>query len=211
MRRNAKASRASGTRKQNRTLPQSPPPFNAIPVRSGRVRFIATAAVDGDFTNIDLFNLPGCSAQTAIAGTPISQGVKLRKVHIWAPVQTAGSTTTVTLLDSSGVAGTALDGMPEVMSDSSMSFDRPARIAWKTRPERPSGGWWSIASTSVSRVLFNLKAPLGSVVDMFFDFVLNLTINPSLATAVVIAGATPGDLFNRVAITNLTPQSVLVL
>jgi hypothetical protein len=208
----AKAFGASGRKPvNNNKLPMQPPPFKAVPVRNGCVRMLATAAVDGDFTNLDLFNLPGCSVQTAISGIPISQAVRLRNIKIWSPVQTAGSTTTVTLIDNSGVAGTALDGMPEVFSDSSMSFDRPARLSWKTKKERPSGGWWAIASTSISRVLFNLKCPLGSIVDFHFEFILNLTINTGLAPAVVIVGATPGDLFNRLAITNLTPQSVLVL
>jgi hypothetical protein len=202
-------------RKQNgatrRSSAMAPPPFKAIPERSGKVRFIATAGVSGDFTQLDLFDLPGCSAQTAISGIPISQAVRLRKVEVWAPVQTAGSTTTCSLFDDSGAAGTALGGLPEVISDSSMSFDRPAHLVWTTKPTRPSGGWWTVASTSISRVLFNLICPLGSVVDVSFDFVINLTAQAGLAPAVVIVGATPGDLFNRVAITNLTPQSVLVL
>lgn len=201
-----------------RSSATAPPSFIAVPIRQGKVRFIATGAVNGSFTTDDLLNLPGVLAATAVLGMPIAQAVRLKGVEAWCPIQTAGSTVEINLIDSGGAATvTTMGGVPSVHTGSSMSFDKPAHVKWQAPKNKVTGSWWSafaLASGALAGSdLFTLVCPLGTVIDVIFDYIINLdafavTIQPP--TRVFVA-ATPGQLYNRVAITNLTPQGVSVI
>jgi len=190
-----------------------PPVHVSVPERAGKLRYTAVAAISGNFSNVDLFNLPGVAATTAILGTPIAYAVRLKKIEVWSPVQTAGSTVSCEIQDISGsVAGTTFTGRPITKTDSSISFDRPAHVVLRPGRLTPLGAWWNGISMTTTANLFSLRCPLGSVVDIAYEFIMNLSdIGSTAATPVVLVGATPGDLYCKVLMTNLNPTGVQFL
>jgi hypothetical protein len=197
--------------------PMRTPAFRGLPTLSGHVRYIATASFAGIFTQQDLFNATGIIAQTAVLGGPVAGAVRLKKVSAWGPVQNAGTSVTVILQDTSQDAtSNNFTGLPIMKEDSSLSFDRPAFVTESFPTTRPSGAWHLVGINSPTQDLFSMSGPLGTVVDIQFDWIqggsaLTNVPNPANFDQVLI-GATPGDTYFRKAFSgDLTPQGLMVL
>jgi hypothetical protein len=194
-----------------------PPPFTGLPRHQGHLRYIATAAFAGIFSQQDLFNATGIIAQTAVLGGPVGGACRLKKVSAWGPVQSAGTSVTLVLQDTSQDAtSNNFTGLPIMKEDSSLSFDRPAFLSETFPTSRPSGAWHLVGINSVTQDLFSLSGPLGTVLDIHFEWIQGGSIltnvpNPANFDQVLV-GATPGDTYFRKSFSgNLTPQGVFVL
>jgi hypothetical protein len=197
--------------------PMRPPAFKGLPQLQGQIRYIATAAFAGIFTQQDLFNCSGIIAQTAVLGGPVAAAIRLKKVSAWGPVQNAGTSVTVIVQDTSQDAtSNNFTGLPILKEDSSLSFDRPAFVTESFPTSRPSGAWHLVGINSVAQDLFSMSGPLGTVVDIQYEWIQGgsaLTNVPNPANFdQVLVGATPGDTYFRKAFSgNITPQGLVVL
>jgi hypothetical protein len=193
------------------------PSWKGLPVMKGKVRFNAGASFAGIFTQQDLFNATGLAASSAVLGAPIAGAARLTKIEAWAPVATAG--VSVNLLYQETAQDTAqnnFNGRPIMVEDSSICFDRPAHIRVQTPVTRPAGSWHLVGINSGAQDLFTLEGSSGSIIDVFFEWILNASLltnvpNP-MNFAQVLVGATVGVIYLRKAISgSITPVGVNVL
>jgi hypothetical protein len=187
-----------------------PPQIQSVKTIKGSTRFLDSTGANGNFTVADLLNLPGVLAGSATAGYGIASTVRLKKVEVWSPVTSAGSSVSCTITDTSNSTG-SLDGvgsgLPTVVQDSSISFDRPAHIVFVPKPTRLSGSWLNTNMVSTQR-LFLLQEPVGSIVDIHYEFVCSLSL-PQASPSQVLVAASTGLMYKRAAIGGeLIPQGV---
>lgn len=182
-----------------------PPAFRAVPIWQYKRRFVATGAVSG---NCLISSILGSAfvATTAILGNSLLDSVRIKSVRCWAPVQTQGQSVTIVLtpigIDASN---NCFNDLPSSITDTSVSFDRPAYVSIQPSVDTPIGAWHT--STTISTNLFNLVAPLGTVVDITFEGVLNFA-SPPLGFTQAIVGGTAGTIYCRSLIANLVPVGV---
>jgi hypothetical protein len=193
------------------------PAWKGLPVMKGKVRYIAGASFAGIYTQQDLFNATGLAASSAVLGAPIAGAARLTKIEAWAPVATAG--VSVNLLYQETAQDTAqnnFNGRPIMVEDSSISFDRPAHLLVQTPVSRPAGSWHLVGINSGAQDLFTLEGSSGSIIDVFFEWILNASLltnvpNPTNFSQVLV-GATVGVIYLRKAISGqITPVGVNVL
>jgi len=193
------------------------PTWKGLPVMKGKVRYIAGASFAGIYTQQDLFNATGLAASSAVLGAPIAGAARLTRIEAWAPVASAG--VSVNLLYQETAQDTAqnnFNGRPIMVEDSSICFDRPAHIAVQTPMTRPAGSWHLVGINSGAQDLFTLEGSSGSIIDVFFEWILNASLltnvpNPTNFSQVLV-GATVGVIYLRKAISSsITPVGVNVL
>jgi hypothetical protein len=207
-----KSSQQRGMERSSRHL-LMPPQILTVKTMSGVTRYLDSTGANGNFTVADLLGLPGIVAATAVLGYGIALACRLKKVEVWSPVTTAGSTISCTITDDSNLVGSldgVFGGVPVVIQDSSMSYDRPAHIVFNPKSTRLSGAWLNTNMVQTQR-LFLLQEPVGSIVDIHFEFVISTAfLQPS--TSIVLVGATPGVMYKHPVIGGeLIPQGVNTL
>jgi len=157
---------------------QDPPQIKTNIVLKHRYRFRTTAAFSGGISPAKIFGSLGTIG--TVANTTVSilfKSFRLRKLEIWSPPPSQGATVT----NSVEWLGTANSPSIEV-SDTSVSVSRPAHIM--TMPPRSSlAGFWQLNTGST---LFNLNAPIGSIIDLSCDMI----VDDSGAAVDTIAAAT---------------------
>lgn len=182
-------------------LASHPPLMEAQVVRSLKLRTLSTAALAAQaFTIVDLTGLVGIIAITATTARMLSQQFRLRKIHIWGPVATAG--TPVEAIMRWNNSANDFVGPPIEILDTSVSFDWPAYITTSPPSGSLSSKWHDGSETDVT---FTLTCPTGSTVDFDFDWVLSDLALSNFAPA--IAGATVAEIYHLTT-HNLVPQGV---
>ncbi len=133
------------------------------------------------------------------------KAVRIKKIRVLAPVTTQG--TSVSLLLRPNMVDTGsnnFNAVPEVYLDTSASIDIPAYISLEPSLDTPLGSWHM--STATSGNLVYIEAPVGSTMDILFEFILNTSDTASALNATV-GGATAGTLYTRY-INNFQPLGV---
>lgn len=170
----------------------APPPYMVQEVRSWTLRYITTAPLAAiALTAVNLGSMLGFVATSATTSAFLSSVVKVKRITLWAPVATAG-TSVQAVIDWNSTA--ALFVSPGSASeDSSVSFDRPAHLDCVPPKESLSRMWQSVLSTDA---LVTLTAPTGTIIDFTLNWVINDNGGP--VPGPVIIGGTIGQIFHSI-------------
>jgi len=181
--------------------------YTAQSIRQITIRTVAQSAQTGfEIQNFQLANLLGIVASSATTSFNITAVFRLRKIRMWGPVATAGVPVTVALT----WENSSQDFMtpPKTMSDTSISFDRPAHLNETPPTESLAAKWHGSASTNVA-VFMNY--PANCIIDFLFDWVLNDdSSNYAPIAGPVLTGATAGTFYHH-PIAPLNPINVNLL
>lgn len=176
-----------------------PPEFLQQEVRSIRVRCQASAAVSAAaVTMANLGALIGLVSLATGAGSAtvlLSQSAKLKRVCVWGQVATAGTPVTCQLRYVDDPANTDANGPPKTVSDTSVSYDRPAYVCLEPSKMQQSffSQWFT---TNVAQTYLNLTCPAGGIIDFWFNFVLCDQGAP-LAGPAIAGASTLGTIYHK--------------
>jgi len=167
-----------------------PPPFQPNLLVRRKFRFESSAAVTAPISSTDLFDLVvmACTSTTAF---DVYNSVRLRGVEIWGPMASDLKPVTVSV----EYFGSGAVGSPATLfSDTSMGSMMCAHV--KTKPPKASApSLWLDASQSAT-VVFTVKLPANSIIDVDLDLILQNGTGAVPAGASV-AGATAGVVYVR--------------
>ena len=178
--------------------------FQPIPIQKRRTRYQVTAAVtNASYTSLDLHNAVGLVATTAILGNGIAQLVKLKRVEIFSPVfssaaQAACSIRTVNVVSPGGNGDTGFLEPRKTIYDTSMDVTDPAHVTYVPSPSTLASAWHNPNTSANAAILFQFDATIGSYMDVWFDYTLNIDTNGIVVTTTqALVGATAGQIYLR--------------
>ena len=146
---------------------------------------------------IDLF----CVATAANAATRILDGIKIKKIEMWA-ANSAGNASNTVQLEFLNQNAAGIGGPGTVHNDTAVGLYNIAHLHARPPSNSTAGSWITGFSTTD---LIEIVCPQGCVVDVVADLVLAETETLSAVTGAV-AGATAGKLYMRpLDSTNATP------
>jgi len=159
-----------------------PPQIATNLIVSHRYRFAASASFSGAISPAKVLSSLGVMG--TVVNTTSSQLFKcfrLKRLEIWAPPPSQGSTVTTSV----EWLGSANSPNLEV-SDTHVSVSRPAHLI-AIPPKESLASFWQVDSGSA---LFNLVAPVGSIIDMSLDMIMvdQSTASGTVATATAVLG-----------------------
>jgi hypothetical protein len=141
-----------------------------------------------------LAGMLGVIATSATTSVFLCDAFRLARTCIWATPATAGVPVTVSLKYVDDPASSITAGAPRTLSDSSVSFDRPA-YACLEPPKDNTSMWSQWEDSSLNSNVLSITAPVGSIVDFhfncFIDDVGTTSAGPTLAAA------TAGVLYHK--------------
>lgn len=183
-----KAARGKTSRNTGAMVIPHPPPIRDLSIiHETRLRFVCSAAFNGNITFQNLLDTM-LMAATAVLGYNLFSAVKVKYVETWAN-SIVGSTTSVTVVFDGQTAGSI--GDQRVHQDSSMGIE-PAHVKAKPAPK-------TLASlfqvNSVANAFF-LNVPVGTIIDVGLSFKQNL-LGSAVAEQNALVGATVGAVYFR--------------
>jgi len=174
----------------------APPHYVQQVVRKVKVRCVASAQmVTNTFTCQQIAAFTGVIGTSAVTGVYITQSFKMTRVSCWGPVATAGTPVTVELKysDIPGSSG-GIASPPRTISDTSVSFDRPAFVSLTPTPDTYFDFW--LQANNGSNMLV-ITCPTGTI----FDFDLQFIIDDigTLPSSRALVAATTGVIYRLIA------------
>jgi len=173
-----------------------PPSYREQITRSWHLRCVCTGAAPTSFifTVSQLSAFMGIIATSATASSLICDQLLIKRVCVWGPVATAGTPVTTLLKWVDDPASNTQSGPPLTQTDTSVSFDRPAYCCLEPPKNNTSiFSQWADASLNTQWIV--IGCPLGSVVDFWFDFIIDDLGAPSAGP--VIAGGVLGTIYHK--------------
>ncbi len=173
------------------TLQSHPPQYPAQSKRSIIVRMQSTAAqTNVAFTYAQLAGILGIIGTSTTTSSFLTTNFRLRRIRIWAPVATAGTSVTAQITFTE--TATDFETPPVSRADSSVSFDHPAYVGLAPPKGSLLDKWHASGQTNDALAM---TYPSGAVIDFHFDFVLpdygGSTPGPT------ISGGTAGNLYHK--------------
>jgi len=154
---------------------------------SHQYRFLSSAATTTNITADIVVNSLGVVANTAgTTGYNIFKTFKVNKIEIWSPPAAQGSAVTCSVFFPS-----ATNSPSREFSDTSISVAEPAHVV-ATPPPQSLCSFWQ--SGSAATVLWQMVAPPGSIIDVWFSLVLNDGTG-TVATNATLVGGTVGVVY----------------
>jgi hypothetical protein len=172
-----------------------PPMFRSSLVLRHSFRYKLTAAVTFpttiDVSSDDVLNAY-LMALTATTSARVIYSAKIRRIRMWGPPAALGSASTEVGLDLQG--GSTTNGFAPSMafSDSPMGL-QSGYIDVHPSDEYAAGWWLSNALTSIK--LFELYGPVGTIIQLDVDLVLN--DSESATSGPALTGASAGQIYGR--------------
>jgi len=174
----------------------APPTYVSQENRTWMVRCStnATSTTSGVIQMNGLANMLGVIAITATTSVYLCDQFRLRRICAWAPVATAGTPVTVMLKYVDDPTGNTQSGAPRTVSDTSISFDRPAYACLEPPKDNTSifSQWFD---SSLTTGVVACALPAGTIVDFYFNFIID-DIGVTSAGPTLIA-ATPGNIYHK--------------
>jgi hypothetical protein len=178
-----------------RPISLAPPPYVSQENRSWIVRYYLTAANTN--VSIQMNHLAGALGIVATGTTTsvfLCDQFRLRRMCIWGPVQTAGTPVFVTLKYADDPNGTNSSGPPKTVSDSSVSFDRPA-YACLEPPKGNTSVFSQWMDSSATTVVVICTGPIGAIIDFHLNFIVD-DIGSTSGGPTIVAGAA-GTIYHK--------------
>jgi hypothetical protein len=179
-----------------RPINLAPPTYISQENRTWMVRANtnATSTLSASINMSQLAGMLGVIATGATTSVFLCDQFRLRRVCAWAPVATAGTPVTVMLKYADDPASNTQSGAPKTVSDTSISFDRPAYACLEPPKDNTSifSQWFdSSLTTNVLAVVL----PAGTTIDFYFNFIID-DIGVTSAGPTLIA-ATSGVIYHK--------------
>jgi len=202
---NIKKNKIGNRKAGSRNIKLAPPPFVAQSTRKMVVRTTANAGTPNLSVNMQqLAQLCGCFAISATASNLITPLIRILKICMWGPVATAGTTVTTSLTWVNMAED--FESPPKTLSDTSVSFDRPAHLSSKPPRGSLSEKWHG--STLTDQVLL-LGFPTACVVDFHLEFMLMDNVSTFAAiNGPTLVGALTGQIYHHPIQATLIPVTV---
>jgi hypothetical protein len=179
------------------------PEVTISPMFQCKKRFIAQNPAFGNITIADFLNQFLFAVSTTSTYCYV-KAVRLVKICALCPITTQGTSIVMSMqpaaIDSSD---NCFNAVPEKYLDTSSSIDYPAYISLKPSITTPLGSWHMSNTTSSALLVVNF--PVGSVVDMTFEYIMNDNFAPS-TYLVGSTGLTLGQMYGRTILSALVPQ-----
>jgi hypothetical protein len=181
---------------------QYPPPMVVQKTNTLKIRYNASSAVADDFTIGDGHN-QFIVATTAVLGNSYVECWRLKKIAIWAAVDSTVAEANISLrpLARDGTLN-SFNAPDEAITDTTVSVDRPAHVQFVTNIDNPNGSWHYTTTINSAQILYSLVCTQNAVVEMTFEYRLNLVAS-TLGYTTVLVGATAGALYARSPMTGL--------
>jgi len=179
-----------------KSVTSHPPPYMAQSSRKITIRYLATGNISSNFTYSALAGMLGLMGTSTTTSVFLTQVFRVNKIRVWSPVATAGTPVNAAITWSETSAD--FQSPPVTKSDTSISFDHPAFVSMKPPRGSLASKWHGVGQTDV---MFILDCPVGSTVDIMFEFVLN-DVGPPVPGPTLVAG-TLGTLYHKI-VNNLT-------
>jgi len=138
--------------------------------------------------------LMGVIATAATTSVFLSDQFRLKRLCVWAPPPSQGSTATVQLKYVDDPASNTQSGAPKTVSDTSISPDLPAYACLEPPKDNSSifSQWWD---SSLNTVMINCICPVGTIMDWHFQFIIDdigiVTAGPT------IVGGSAGSIYHH--------------
>jgi len=201
MRKNTRKPRRKATKKSKfhpnpRPINLAPPTYISQENRSWMVRCStnATATLSAVITMAQLSAMLGIIATGATTSVFLADQFRLRRTCVWAPVATAGTPVTCMLKYVDDPASNTQSGAPRTVSDTSISFDRPAYCCLEPPKDNTSifSQWFD---SSLTTAVIAVVLPAGSTIDFYFNFIID-DIGVTTAGPTLIA-TTAGTVYHK--------------
>jgi hypothetical protein len=174
----------------------APPHFTQQENRSIRLRFVCGAA--GTFGSVVALNqlaaALGVIATAATTSVFLCDQFRIRRICMWAPVVTAGTTAFCSLKYVDDPTATVTSGPPKSQADTSISFDRPAYVCL-TPPKDNSSVFSQWLDSSLTTSWIFLSCSPSTVMDIWFNFVLDDMGVTSAGPTIV--GGVAGTIYHK--------------
>jgi len=173
----------------------APPTYVMQEVRYWKVRgAISAGTFQGSLSNLNLASFMGVIATGATTSVLISDQFKLKRICCWTPCATAGVPVTCQMKYTDDPASNTQSGAPKTVSDTTISFDRPAYACLEPPRDNSSifSQWWD---SSLSTTMVNVIWPVGTIVDLEYRWIMD-DIGVTTAGPTLIA-ATAGVIYHK--------------
>lgn len=173
----------------------APPMYIQQENRNWMIRCSSSAAVAaGVITMANLAGMIGVIATGTTTSQYLCDQFRLRRVCVWGPVATAGTPVTVMLKYVDDPANNTQAGPPKTVSDSSVSYDRPA-YACLEPPKDNSSIFSQWFDSSLTAQVLTVSWPAGSIIDFYFNFIVDDI--GSTSAGPTLSGATTGNIYHK--------------
>jgi len=196
VRRKRKVSKKIQFHPSPRPINLAPPAYVSQENRTWMVRAStnATSTLSASLSMTQLAGLLGVIATGATTSVFLCDQFRLRRICVWAPVATAGTPVTCMLKYADDPASNTQSGAPKTVSDTSISYDRPAYCCLEPPKDNTSiFSQWMDSSLTTSIVFVVL--PAGAIIDFYFNFIID-DIGVTSAGPTLIA-ATAGTIYHK--------------
>lgn len=154
----------------------------------------ATSTLSASVTQNQLAGMLGVIATAATTSVYLCDQFRLKRVCAWAPVATAGTPVTVMLKFVDDPSSNTQSGPPKTVSDTSISYDRPAYACLEPPKDNSSiFSQWSDSSLATPWLAWVL--PAGTTIDFYFEFIIDDIGTTSAGPT--LAGATAGTIYHK--------------
>jgi len=186
--RKAKGGRARAQPYQRNTL-RDIPQLKTNVMFSHKYRFVSTSATLTNITSKGLLFASGCMGTVVnTTVTALANAVRLKHIRVWSPPASQGAATTCSIEFIMG-GSSSFSNTLEV-SDTSISTAIPACVS-TAPPVGSLASFWQLPAAADNQ-LFAIIAPVGAVIDVSLDLVLNDgdSAAQTRAVATAIVGST---------------------
>ncbi len=194
--------KSNGSNKRNPII--SLPAILSSPIYQRYCRFYNNNTAAND----DL-SIADCLSQFMIASSSTNLycyilAVRIKKIRILSPVRTQGTAVTLSMTPTArDSANNSFTAVPESHLDTSTTLDVPAYLSLEPSIDTPLGSWH--LSTTTDSDLIRIVAPLGSTMDILFEYILNVTSSSAASFTRTVAGATPGVMYGCFVLAGMAP------
>jgi hypothetical protein len=202
MRRNKRKGKAKAAKRNKfhpnpRPINLAPPTYISQENRTWMVRCNtnATSTLSATIAMNSLAGMLGVIATGATTSVFLCDQFRLRRVCCWSPVAVAGTPVTCMLKYVDDPASNTQSGAPRTVSDTSISFDRPAYCCLEPPKDNTSifSQWFD---SSLTTTVLAVVLPAGTTIDFYFNFIIDdigvTSAGPTLAAA------TSGTIYHKV-------------
>jgi hypothetical protein len=172
-------------RLRNRRMLTEQPPMLEINVKARHIfRFTSSDSNQIAITAANLTTVCGNVATSATNVRSIATAVKVNAIRIWSAPSAQGTSTTCSV----NWFGDQFSPN-KLMSDTSVSVSKPAKILARPPPKSLASFW----QNNTAGAIFDIVAPEGSVIDIDMSFFLN--DNNVSPTSTTVVGKTIGNIY----------------
>jgi hypothetical protein len=175
-------------------------------MKSHKFRFLASAAIANvDISTLNVLGVAGGLGTAALTLTLFNKSFKIKKVEMWAPPPSQGSTATVSL----EWLGSGVNSPNRETSDTSMSTAYPAHLITRPPPQSLASFWTTVNAGSATNIM-RLNCPAGTVIDLSLQLIENdqELANVTVTVVTVVSGNIYYLYLDGVTTHLLTPVSL---